>query len=308
MKIAIMGTGGLGSYIGGMLLHAGLDVALIARGAHLQAIREQGLQIQGPDESFTIYPAQATNDPTEIGPVDLIFLCVKSYSLAEVVESMHPLIGPDTAIIPVLNGISHIEQISDHVGAGHLVGGMAMLTAHRIAPGVAKRLGNLHTIEFGELGGGHSQRCEAIQAALAPSSIKMVAVPNVIERMWWKLAGICGIGVFSVARGNHGKIWEFAEIRELCRQAIAEVVEVANAQGIPLSPSLPNDLVTLAGTFPPHYQPSMLVDLERGNPLEVASTNGAVSRLGRELGVATPVNDVLYAALLPHMAGEVRAV
>ena len=302
MKIAVMGTGSLGGYFGGQMAHAGLDVTFIARGRHMEAIRENGLQVNSPGNDFLIKPAKVTDNPAEVGPVDLILFAVKAYDAAPAANRMRPMVGAQTAILPVLNGIYHIDQLSEILGREHVLGGMAACGAHVVAPGVIQHT-TLNTITFGELEGGTSERCEKIQAALAPSGIQLVVSPDVMQSMWLKLANLSGLGVCSAARGSFFVIRSTPELLELVRRAAAETVNLAHARHIALSDTLPDQLVTILKNAASDFKPSMLVDLEHGRRLEIESLNGAVSHMGKELGVLTPVNAYIYACLKPWANG-----
>jgi 2-dehydropantoate 2-reductase len=303
MKIAIMGVGGLGGYIGGRLAHTGQEVTFIARGQRLQAIRDNGLQVRGPDDEFVVHPARATADPHEVGPVDVVIFCVKSYDVPDAAARISPLVGSQTAVLPVQNGVGHIEQLRRAVGQAAVLGGVAMLNAHSTAPNAFERPGGPHRLELGELDGTLSPRCQALAQALDDAGLDAHVMPNIAERLWWKFAGICGAGVFSVMRGSKGQIWGEPETHDLLRQAIAEAVAVANARGIPLAAAMPDEAIRAFDTFPPPYKPSMLVDLEQGRRLELEALNGTLVRLGDEMGIPTPVNDFIYACLKPYVNG-----
>lgn len=302
MEICVMGAGGLGGFIGGRLSLEGHDVSFIARGQHLNAIRESGLRVESPSGNFIIETPKVTDDPGEVGPVDLVLFSVKSYDALEAIEMMKPLIGSQTVVIPVLNGIDHIDKLCKNLGENHVLGGLAMIGANIAEPGLIRHYA-LNSLEFGELKGGVSDRCKSIQDALELEAIDIKAVPNVLERMWWKFAGICGAGVFTVMRGSKSKVWDFAETQALIRNALNEVVAVAQAKGIPLAFSTVDEMLEVAGNMPPHYKPSTLVDLESRNRLEIEALNGALSRFGKQVGVSTPVNDFIYACLQPYANG-----
>jgi 2-dehydropantoate 2-reductase len=299
-----MGAGGLGGFIGGTLARYGLDVSFVARGQHLEAILQSGLRVESPSGDFSIKPANATGNPAEVGVADLILFCVKSYDVMEAVEAVKPMVGSQTVILPVLNGVEHIDHLSDQLGENHVLGGLAMIGANIAEPGLIRHYA-LNSLEFGEIGGGISDRCMNIQRSLAQDIIEIKAVSNVMERMWWKFADICGAGVFTVMRGRKELVWDFPETRELIRSALSEVVAVAHAKGIALSSSVVDEMLKVAESMPPHYRPSTLVDLEKGNRLEIEALNGALSRFGRQVGVATPVNDFIYACLRPYANGSI---
>lgn len=307
MRIAVMGTGGLGSYIGGRLAQAGADVTFIARGQQLQAISQNGIQVQSQFGGFAVAPVRAMNNPTEVGPVDLILFCVKAYDAESAAIQIKPLVGPQTAILPVLNGLDHLETLGAILGPEHVLGGSAQITAHVIAPGLIEQVGGMHSLEFGELTGATSDRCAQIQQVLASTGIEVRVSPNIVEKMWWKLAAICGTaGVFSVVRSSAGAIAQTPETLALVHQAVAECVTVAQAHQISLSPALPDQIVNLVKNAPATLKPSMLIDLEHERRLEVEALNGKISRLGKAVGVPTPVNDFIYACLKPYMNGARR--
>lgn len=304
MDIGVMGAGGLGSFIGARLALEGHRVFFIARGKHLQAIHEAGLKVESPSGDFVIEDVLATDNPGEIGPVDLILLSVKSYDAADAIEMMKPMVGSQTVVIPVLNGIEHIEKLRERIGEKHVLGGLAMIVAHISEPGLVRHSA-ANTLEFGEIDGRISDRCKDLHDALTQEVLDIKVVPNILDRMWWKFAAICGAGVFTVMRGSKEVVWGFPETHALIRSAVGEVVEVANARGIELSLSVVDELLEVAGNFPPYYKPSMLLDLERGNRLEIEALNGSLCRIGKQVGISTPVNDFIYACLQPYADGQV---
>jgi len=305
MKIAVVGVGGLGGYIGGRLAHSGQDVTFIARGQRLAALQQNGLHVRSPDGEFRIQPVQVTDKPATVGPVDLIVFAVKTYDVQAAAEPLLPLLGPETALLPVQNGIAHIEQLRTLLGSQAILGGVSMISAHSPTPGEIERPGGPQRIEFGEIDGSSSARCAAIAEAITAAGIEPVVSTKIEERMWWKLAGVCGAAVFALMRGNKGQVWHFAETPALVRQVVAEGVAVAQAQGIALSPNQPDETVAVFDGVPPQYKPSMLVDLEQGRRLEIEAWNGAIVRYGKQAGVPTPVNDLIYACLKPYANGGV---
>lgn len=300
MKIAIMGSGGLGSYLGGCLAQAGQDVIFIARGRQLEAIRHLGLRVCGYLGEFQVKPVQTTDNPVEVGAVDLILCCVKTYDLLAAAEQIKPMVGPQTAIIPVLNGIDHLETLTQILGEEHVLGGQVGMTAHVVEPGVVERVGKHGNLEFGEVQGGLSARCAAIEQVLAINSIQGTAVPHIMASMWQKFAAICGMGIFSVVRGDAATLRRAPEAFNLVLAAIREGMDVAAARGVYLDSALPNYVKIFLEGLPGSFKPSMLVDLEHGRRLEVEALNGTLARLGREVGVPTPVNDFVYACLKPY--------
>lgn len=303
MKIVVMGTGGMGGYIGGRLAQAGRDVTFVARGQHLQAIQQNGLQVRSPAGDFVIKPVKATDDPAQVEPIDLILFCVKSYDVLNAAEAMRPMVGPQTAIIPVQNGIEHIEQLGRLLGPEQVLGGVSLISAQITAPGIVQHNMAPNTLEFGEIDGSDSARCQAIQQTLTVDGFNAKFQPNIVERMWYKLAAYSGGGVFCVVRDNKSVIWETPETKELYRQAISEAVNVAQAGNIPLPDSVPEKIISDMDNIPPQWKPSLLIALEHGHRLELEAINGALSRIGKEAGVPTPINDFIYACLKPYIDG-----
>lgn len=302
-----MGTGAMGGYIGGCLAKAGRDVTFIDKGHHLRIIREEGLQINSPAGDFLIKPVNAMDDPAEIGPIDLIFFCVKSYHVEPAAKMVRPLMGPQTAVIPVQNGIGHVEKMGSILGTEHVLGGISLIMSHVSEPGIVQHFSSPDKIEFGEIEGGHSSRCDKIEEVLAVDGFEAAACPNIVERMWWKLAAYSGVGVFCVVRGDKGMIWAVPETKALYRQAIVEAVSVAQAKGISLADSVPDEHIAILDSVPPEWKPSMLAALEDGHPLELDSIQGALSAIGREVGVPTPINDIVYSCLKPYIWGRKQA-
>ena len=303
MRIAVMGAGAMGGYIGGRLALAGRDVTFIARGKHLRAIRENGLQVQGPDGAFTVEGAAATDDPAEVGPVDLILFCVKSYDVPQAARMMRPMVGPATVVIPVQNGIGHIEVLGQVLGKDKVLGGVSLISAEKAAPGVVKHNQAGSSIEFGEIEGGHSSRCELVEQTLAVEGINVRASSRILERMWWKFAAYSGVGVICLARSNRGVVWRTPETKVLYREAVAEAVAIAQGKGVPLPDSVPDEHVAILDSFPPEWEPSELVAIQAGRPLELEALQGALCAIGREVGVPTPINDMVYACLKPYIDG-----
>lgn len=302
MKTVIMGTGGLGGYFGAKLAHAGKDVHFIARGELLRAITQNGLKVQSPYGDFAVDSIHATDNPSEIGPVDLILLCVKTYDLENAIPSLIPLIDAQTAVLPLLNGVEHIARLQAALGAEHILGGISTVSARKGEPGIVHHVANLgqFQLEFGEWDGMISSRCTQIQHQFEQAEIGGTAVANVVERMWWKLTAYCGAGVFAAARGDKSKVW-IPEIEALVRRTISEAVAVAHVRQIAVDDTLPDKFVNVVENAPSTYKPSLLVDLEKGSRLEIEATNGYISRLGRELNIAVPANDFIYACLKPYV-------
>ena len=304
MKIAIMGTGGLGGYIGGRLAHAENDVTFIARGAKLEALGQNGLEVKSVMESFHLRAVKATDKPAEVGPVDLIVLSVKNYDMVAATKAMKPMVGATTTIVPVLNGVDHITTVSEIVGAEHVLGGLISMTAHVIAPGVVERLGEHGVFEFGEQDGSTTARLKAAEQVLGIDGLRGKASSSIMAGMWQKLATICGANICCVVRGTKGDVLRgMPETGELTRQLVTEVVEIAQAKGVALTDAAIDACMDMINATPVHFKPSMFVGLERADRIELEALNGAVVRYGRELGIPTPANGFVYACLKPYIDG-----
>jgi 2-dehydropantoate 2-reductase len=228
LKIAVMGTGGLGGYFGGVLARDGHATTFIARGENLHAMRKHGLRVLSPQGDFLVSPVQVTDRPEEVGLVDLVLFCVKSYYVDEALNLLQPLIGPETMVLPVQNGIEHIATLQECLGEQHVLGGLVMINAHKHAPGVVQHVADSgrYQLEFGEWPSGESTRCARLQALFTQAGLSTAVRPNIAERMWWKLAVFSGASVLAVLRGAIGRVWT-AETKALLRQAVAEAVVVA---------------------------------------------------------------------------------
>ncbi len=304
MKTAIMGAGGLGSYIGGRMVLAGHDVTFIARGDHLQALLAHGLKVKSDHGDFQIEKVKAVSNPEDIGKVKLVFFCVKSYDTLAAARLIKPIIEKGSLIIPVTNGLDHINILGEEVGLDPVLGGVAMIASHLRKTGFVEQIGPLHFIEFGETRGGYSKRCDNLQKVLAETGIEFRSIPNIMERMWWKLCVVSGFaGVYSVVRANKAVILKSPETMDLIRQAILESISVAQANGIGLSAEVADEILDEQKNNSPEYKPSMLIDLEKGKRIELEAIIGIITRLGKNLGVPTPVNNFIHACLKPYENG-----
>jgi 2-dehydropantoate 2-reductase len=298
MKIAIVGAGGVGGYFGGLLARDENDVAFLARGAHLRAIRTRGLRVESADGTFTIAPANATDDPDEIGPVELVLLCVKTYDLAATIGQLRPMVGPSTAILTLQNGVEAPEMVAAAYGRATVLPGVAYCEVAVKEPGVIFQGSPMRRIIFGELGGAPTPRARAIGTAFAAAGVDTVLSDNILGALWSKFCFICGMsGVTTLTRRSVGPILADEEARLLLRAVVEEARAVALAQGVRFDADPVEAGLGTFARFAPEAKSSMQRDLERGGQLEVEALNGAVVRLGRALGVATPANQAIYAAL-----------
>jgi 2-dehydropantoate 2-reductase len=306
MRFAVFGAGGVGGYLGARLAEAGEEVVFIARGDHLRAIRERGLRLESIAGDVAIRPAKATDDPTEVGTVDAVIVATKTWDLPGAAEQMRPLIGPETAIVPVLNGVEAPGILADVLGADHVLGGLCGMVSFIAGPGHIRHAGAEPWIAFGELDGRVTDRVTRLEEAFRRCRGLKVDVPaDITVALWEKFLFITATGgVGAVTRAPFGVFRAFPETRRMLEAAMREVVAVARARGIDVSDDAVSKALGLMDGLEPHGTSSMQRDIMAGRRSELDAWNGAVARLGREAGVDTPVHDFIYAALLPQ---ELRA-
>ena len=305
MRIAVMAAGGVGGYFGARLVKAGHDVTFIARGAHLAAIRETGLKIDSDIETLHVADAQATDDPAEIGPVDVVMFAVKLWDMEASAAACAPMLGPETAVIPFLNGVESVDALTRVLGADHALGGVARISAVIAEPGVIRQMGGFASLQFGEVSGERTARIEAFASACEEAGFPGEIVPDVHVALWEKFTFLSALsGITAASRGPIGPIRETEAGAEMIRRAIAETAAVGRAKGVPLDDELEARSWTFGQKIPAAMKASMLADLEAGKRLEAPWLSGAVSRMGREVGVPTPVHDTLYAVVQPYEMGQ----
>jgi 2-dehydropantoate 2-reductase len=303
MRIAIMGSGALGGFFGGLLARAGQDVTFIARGAHLEAIRSRGLVVKSATLGDFTVSAPATDDPREIGPVDLVLVGVKTYDLDAAAAQLPPLVGPQTAVLPIQNGIDAPDRIARVVGSDAVLTGVAYVLSVLDGPGVIKHIAQ-GRIVLGQQNGGRGGRVERVAQALRAAGIGCDTPPDIRVPLWEKFVLLAATGgVMALARLPFGPLRDCAETRELCRGAMQEAAVVGRACGVALPPDLVDRHWEMVLGLPPAGTGSMLQDLRAGRRLELAALNGAVVREGLQAGVATPLNFAVYAALKPYADG-----
>lgn len=305
MKIAVMGTGGVGGWFGAKLALAGEDVTFIARGEHLLAMREKGLKIFSPTGDMLVDPVKVTSDPAGIGPVDVVMFCVKLWDVDSAAEACRPLIGPETAVISFQNGVDAEDRIASILGPEHAVGGVAAIFALIDAPGVIRQTGDLAWLKYGELSGKVTPRIETFHDACVKAGIKSTLSPDINVDIWEKFTVLAPLaGATAATRSTIGPILADPDTRHLFEALVEEAVAVGRARGISLPDDIAATRIAFAEALPAGNRASMASDLERGNRLELEWLTGAVVRLGRELGVPTPVSDTVYAVLKPHAEGR----
>lgn len=302
MKIAVYGAGGVGGYFGGLLARAGLDVALIARGEHLAAIQAKGLRVESVHGDFHVANIRATDDPQEVGMVDYVIVAVKGYHLAEVAPSVQPLVGPDTTVVPLLNGIDAHETLIKVLGPEIVVGGLCSVVSMIAAPGVIRQASRLQRIVVGELDHRPSDRVARLLAIWKDQGVDAVQAEDIHAALWTKFLFITSFsGIAALARATAGELRSDPETLSVLTEAFKEVERLAHARGIHLSPSVVLDTLKLVESFEPSATSSMQRDVEAGNLFELEAFSGTIVRLGRELDVPTPVHQAILGLLRPAL-------
>jgi 2-dehydropantoate 2-reductase len=304
MRIAVIGAGGVGGGFGAALAKAGADVTFIARGAHLAAMKSTGLKIEGGRGETHLAPTQATDDPKTVGPVDYVLFCVKLWDVESAGEHIKPLVGPSTAVIPLQNGIDAPERLVPILGKQAVMGGVAQISASIVAPGVIRQVGTFMRLLFGELDGSPSARGEALRAMCAKAGFDVTLSDQIVTELWMKFILLAtNASVVAVARQPIGKLRDDPDMQPQFVAAYNEVIAVGKARGVKLPADALDRMLAFNKGAPPTMKPSMALDLERGNRIELPWLGGKVVELGRQLGVPTPTHAFMYAALKPYVMG-----
>ena len=300
MRVAVLGSGGIGGYYGALLKRSGHDVAFIARGAHLEAMQRRGLTVRTSEGESTI-AVTANADTASIGTVDLVLFSVKSYDTATAAQALTPLIARDTTVITFQNGLDNVEAIASVAGSEAVLAGAVYVALQLVGPGVILRTGGEGKMVLGELSGTLTERVQRIADAFRQSGIPHELTPDIRRVLWDKFLFITGIGgVTALARSGIGPLVASAAGRSLLHAACAEIVAVAQAEGAHLQPAALDAVLAQAATLPAPWRSSMARDLEEGRRLEVDTLSGAVVRRGIKHGIATPVHQAIVACLSMH--------
>ena len=306
MRIAIFGTGGIGGYFGGRLAQAGEDVVFIARGEHLQAMRTNGLRVDSVKGDFIIKPVQATDDPKQVGNVDMILVGVKAWQVPEAAQAMRPMVGPDTFVLPLQNGVEAPSQLAAVLGAEHVLGGLCGLMVFIAGPGHIRHAAVDPFIGFGELDNRPSERVKRLSQVFSRiQGIRLENPPDIHVGLWRKFLMITpSTGVGAVTRAPTGIYRSQPGTRRMFEQVADEICHVAWARKIALPQDSVSWILARIDSMPPEVTTSIQRDIMNGRPSELEALNGAVVRMGKEVGVETPVNAFIYYSLLPM---EMRA-
>jgi 2-dehydropantoate 2-reductase len=304
VKVAVFGTGGVGGYFGARLADGGADVTFIARGAHLEAMRARGLTLQSPLGDLHLERVNATANPSDIGAVDVVLFTVKLYDTDAACAMLGPLIGPNTVVVTLQNGIESTGMLTAAVGRAHVAGGVAHVFAVIAEPGVIRHTA-LNQITVGELDGPVTPRLEALRELSSQAGFDCRLSEQIEMEIWLKFVRLAAFsGVTSVTRSALGVIREDPDLFAMLQAAVMEGMAVAHAKGIQLPQNALAEMFAHMAGMPPQTKSSMLYDLEHGRRLELPWLSGAVLRTGRELNVETPIHRFITTVLSPFVQGR----
>lgn len=308
MKIAVMGSGGVGGYFGAKLARAGSDVTFIARGAHLAAMRAGGLRVKSQLGDIHIEAPKVTDDPAGVGPVDLVLFGVKLWDTETAARATLPLVGPNTGVVSFQNGVQKDELLRSILGETAVIGGVCYIAATIAAPGVIEHGGTMQRLVFGELDGKPSARTSDFLAACKAAGIDAEVSADIRRTTWEKFVFLVGLSATTATmRAPVGEVRSHPRTRAMLLEAMREVVAVGRAEGVALAKDFADNRLAFCDGLPPGMNASMRNDLERGNRLEVQWLSGDVVARGERLGVPTPVNRTVYDILALHAGGRAAA-
>src|SRR5689334_10711352 len=298
MKIVVFGTGGVGGFFGGRLAKAGEDVTFIARGEHLRAIREKGLRVDSTDGDFVIFPARATDDVGEIGEVELDILGVKAWQVPEAARAIKPIVGADTTVLPLQNGVDAVSQLLDELGSKHVNGGLCRIVSYVVEPGHIRHAGFEPSIIIGEIDNQHTERIVRIEQVFKDAGLNISIAGDIQVALWTKFLFIASFsGVGAMANAPAGVIRSDPKWRRHIRNAMNEIYTLAHARGTQLPPDSIDKVMSAVDGLPEDATSSMQRDIAAGKPSELESQNGAVVRMARQAGVEVPTHELIYETL-----------
>ena len=300
MRIAVFGTGGVGGYFGGRLAKAGEEVIFIARGDHLRAIKAKGLKVDSRDGNFVIYPAAATDNVGDVGVVDLVIVGVKAWQVSEAARVMKPLVGSNTTVLPLQNGVEAVSQLVDTLGADRVIGGLCRIVSFVVEPGHIRHAGLTASVTIGELDNRQSSRIARIEQLFKRAGVEITIATDIQVALWTKflfIASYSGIG--AIANAPAGVVRADPHWRAQMLRAMQEIYALAHARGVNLPPDSIDTVMAIVNALPEDATSSMQRDIAAGKPSELESQNGAVVRMAHEAGVAVPTHALIYHTLRP---------
>lgn len=304
MKIAVIGTGGVGGYFGAKLAKAGNDVTFLARGAHLKAMLKRGLKVKSVSGDFEVGNIKATDKITDIERSELIILGVKAWQIREIRDDLKLITGKDTVILPLQNGVLAADELAEKIDRYNILGGLCRVISKIESPGVIVHLGVTPTIVFGELDRSKTERTTKIQKCFENAGIKSRVSEDIDSELWKKFITICVSGLLAVTKTTYGELREIKETRQMMIDLLNEIYLLSQEIGVNIEPDFLEKTISFMDSLPYDSTASLTRDVWEGKPSEIEYQNGTVVRLGEKYGVATPVNRFVYNCILP---GELKA-
>jgi 2-dehydropantoate 2-reductase len=301
MRVVVFGTGGAGGYFGAQLTRAGADVIFIARGDHLSAIRKHGLCIESPAGEAAFRPTLATDDPAQVDKADVVLVGVKAWQVTQAAEAIRPMIGPETFVVPLQNGVEAPSQLAAALGSEHVLGGLCGTFSWVTAPGRIRSVGAGNYIKFAELDNRPSDRAEQLRRVFERAGVNAEIPSDIHKALWQKFLLVTSFGgVGAVTRAPIGIIRTIPETRRLLEQCMQEVLALARARQVALADTVVADTMTVVDSLAATGTTSLQRDIMDGKPSELEFWNGAVVRLARDVEVATPLHEFIYQCLVPQ--------
>ena len=308
MKIAIIGAGGVGGYFGGKMAAAGYDVTFVARGDHLAAIREKGLQVKSISGNFIINKAKATAEIKSIGKVDLVLLGVKAWQVKEVARQIKVILDNDTTVMPLQNGVMATQELMDALDKKYIIGGLCRIISKIEAPGIIRHSGVEPFIAFGELDNQKTERTAKIKELFDHAGIASLVADDIHVELWNKFMAICVSGLLAVTRATYGVVRELKETRKMMNDLLAEIYEISFGEKIRLDNKIVEKTMLLIDSYPYESTSSLTRDVLAGKPSEIEYQNGTVVKLGEKYNINVPVNRYIYNCILPmELAARAKA-
>jgi 2-dehydropantoate 2-reductase len=300
VRIAIVGSGGVGGYYGGLLSRKGQEVIFIARGAHLRAIRQNGLRVESIFGDFEVTTAEATDNPARVGAVDLVLICTKTYDTDEATRAILPMVSRATTILSLQNGVDACDRIGKVAGMEHMLAGATWISSAVVEPGVIKHVSRFRRVVLGEPSGRMTSRAQAVAAAFSDTGVEAEASDNIQGVLWQKFVFISAASGFgSLTRLPIGAYRAVPQTRERIVALMREVEALGRAAGVDLPPDAVDKALEFMDNASPNIRASMQLDVEAGRRTELESMIGVIGRMGRHLGVPTPTADMIHDTLLP---------
>jgi 2-dehydropantoate 2-reductase len=299
MKIAIIGTGGVGGYFGGLLVRAGNEVTFVARGEHLKAIQQNGLIVKSIHGDFRVDSVKATDRIKSVGPVDLAIIAVKAWQVNEIAQELPDILNHDSVVMPLENGILAADEIKEQLREDLVIGGLCRIISKIESPGVINHFGINPAIVFGELNQANTERIRKIKVVFDEAGINSKISADITADLWKKFIAICVSGLLAVTKTTYGELRELKETRELMIELLNEIYSLSQKVGIHIDPGYVDKAVSQIDTFPYDSTSSLTRDVWEGKPSEIEYQNGTVVKLAKEFGVDVPVNRFVYSCILP---------